>query len=209
LLFALLALGVVAPYELLVLAATGRSPFARQPHLFTAIILSTIEFVVVSPLISALYVHAARSIAGGQAPRLAQVAVRGLVVLPTVAAAEIVATLGIALGALAFIIPGVILLIRWAVVAQVAAVDNLDWVTALRRGGELTAGNYLHVLGVILASGFIALLVSDLAVTIARGHVTVPALTFGIAVETIARSFVALTLTVLFFDLLARKANAP
>lgn len=199
---------MVAPYELLVLAATGRSPFAKQPHLFTAIVLTVIEFVIVSPLISALYIHAVRSIDAGQAPRLSRVAVRGLAVLPTVAAAEIIATLGIAIGALAFIIPGVILLIRWAVVAQVAAVEDTDWVTALRRSGELTAGHYLHVLGVVFAAGVIAALVTNLGVTIVREQVTVPALTLGIVVETTARSFVALTLAVLFFDLLARRGPA-
>jgi hypothetical protein len=45
------------------------------------------------------------------------------------------------------VIPGVILMIRCAVVAQAAAVERVDWLGALRRSGQLVSGNYLHVLG--------------------------------------------------------------
>jgi hypothetical protein len=200
-----LALGVVAPYELIVLAVTGRSPFAVQHNVSVMIVLSLIDFVVVGPLISALYMSAVQNIGHNQPPRFGRVAMRGLTVLPTVAAAQIIATLGIALGLLAFIIPGAILLIRWAVVAQVAAVDNDNWISALKRSGELTAGNYLHVLGAILVAAAIAALVANLGLAAAGNRTTPAAIALGIAVETIARSFVALTLSVLFFDLLARQ----
>jgi hypothetical protein len=189
-----------------VLAVTGRSPFAAQHDVSSTLLLSLIDFVVVGPLIAALYIQAVRSIGHNRAPRLSQVALRGLVVLPTVAAAEIIATLGIALGFLAFILPGVILLIRWAVVAQAAAVDNDNWVSALKRSGELTAGNYLHVLGLIVVAGVIAALITNAGLTAAGNRTTAWAVALGIAVETIARSFVALNLAVLFFDLLARQA---
>ena len=44
--------------------------------------------------------------------------------LPVVAAAEIAAGFGIGLGLLAFLIPGVYLLVRWAVVAQARRRSN-------------------------------------------------------------------------------------
>jgi hypothetical protein len=206
LLFLVLALGVVGPYELIVLAVTGRSPFSLRDNVSTTLILSLINFVVVGPLVSALYVGAVQKIGRGEAPHLGQVAVRGVTVLPTVAAAQIIATLGIAAGLLAFIVPGVYLLIRWAVVAQVAAIDNDNWISALKRSGELTAGNYLHVLGLIFVAAVIAAVVANLGLAAAGSRVTAGAIALGIAVETIARSFVALTLSVLFFDLLARQA---
>jgi hypothetical protein len=190
---------------LIVLAVTGRSPFALRYEVSVTVVLSLINFVVVGPLVSALYIGAVQTIGRRVAPRLGQVAKRGVMVLPTVAAAQIIATLGIAAGLLAFIVPGVYLLIRWAVVAQVAAVDNDNWISALKRSGELTAGNYLHVLGVILVAAAISALVSNLGLAAAGSRITAPAIALGIAVETIARSFVALTLSVLFFDLLARQ----
>jgi hypothetical protein len=88
LLFALLALGVVTPYELIVLAATGQTPFgAQRGSVSSALTLALIDFVVVGPLISALYIHAVRRIAVGERPAFDAVIARGVRVLPTVAAA--------------------------------------------------------------------------------------------------------------------------
>ncbi len=198
---------MVAPYELIVLAVTGKSPFGRHSSVQTALILTLVESLVVGGLISALYVHALKMIADGGAPAIGEVAVRGLRVLPTVIAAQIIATIGIGLGLL-LIIPGVILAIRWAVVAQAAAVESENWVEALKRSAALTAGNYLHVLGVLVIVGLMAVLLTDAAILIVGTHKTVTAISVGIVVETLARSFVALSTAVLFFDLLARRRVA-
>lgn len=195
---------MVAPYELIVLAATGKSPFDTHGRVQTAIVLMLLDSLVVGGLVSALYVHALKTIGEGQAPRIGDVALRGLRVLPTVIAAQIIATIGIFIG-LILIIPGIILAIRWAVVAQAAAIENENWIEALRRSAQLTAGNYLHVFGVLLIAGLIAVLLTDAAVAILGTHKTVQAISIGILVETIARSFVALSTAVLFFDLLGRR----
>ena len=161
---------------------------------------------------------------------------RGLRVLPVVAAAQIVASLGIGLGLVAFIVPGVFLYARWGVVAQAAAVDRVDWRNALRRSAELTAGSLWHVLGVLFTVGlFNALLdrgvgalvaasatgvqvlggIAVETITLSVGALTGAMLTSptglqvlgGIAVETITLSVGALTGAMLFFDLRARQAT--
>lgn len=195
---------MVAPYELIVLAVTGRNPFGTQSA-STTVVLALIELAVVGPMISALSIHAVRMIAEDERPRVGDVVMRGLRVLPTVAAAEIIAAIGIGVGFLAFVIPGVILWIRWAVVAQVAAIENENWIEALKRSTELTAGNGLHVLGVLLAVVLISALLTNVAVAVAGAHTTAGGMAFGIALATIARSFLAVALAVLFFDLLARR----
>ncbi len=205
--FAVLALGVVAPYELIVLTATGRSPFDTHAGTETVIVLTLLDSLVVGGLISALYVHALRTIGAGAKPRVAQVVKEGVRVFPTVVAAQIIATLGIGLGLL-LILPGIYLAIRWAVVAQAAAIENENWVEALKRSGELTAGNLLHVLGVLFVSGLIAVTVTNAAIALVGTRKTAEAIGVGIVVETIARSFVSLTTAILFFDLLARR-DAP
>lgn len=205
-LFVVLALGVVVPYELIVLAITGITPFgAQSAKVSTLLLLSLIDFALVGPLISALYVHAVRRIAAGEQPVLSEVALQGMRVLPTVAAAEIIATLGIALGFIALIIPGLILWLRWAVVAQVAAIDDDNWIEALRRSAKLTSGNYLHVFGLLVLTGVVAVLLRDGGAGVTGSHAQAWAVALGIAVETIARSFVALASAVLFFDLVARQ----
>ena len=103
----MLALGVVAPYELIVLAVTGATPFGQGSESVSAfLILALVDSAIVGPLISALYVHAVRRIGSGERPTVGQVALQGVRVLPTVAAAEIIASLGIAAGFIALVIPG-------------------------------------------------------------------------------------------------------
>src|ERR1700730_7664046 len=116
-----LALGVIGPYELAVLAATGEGPLATQSHqkAGVTILLALLNYAFIAPLISALLIYAVIVIAQGRGPRLAEAAARGLRVLPEVAAAVIAAGFGIGLGLL-LIIPGILLALRWSVVAQVA-----------------------------------------------------------------------------------------
>jgi hypothetical protein len=201
-----LALGVVWPYELIVLAITGTTPFGQQRgSVSTALVLWLISFAVVGPLIAAFYIHALRDADQGRDPVPREVVVRGLRVLPNVAAAQIVATIGIAIGFVLFVIPGVILLLRWAVVAQAAAITNENWVEALKRSAELTRGNYWHVLGLVLLIGLIEIVLIDIGFAVAGSRVGVWEVAVGIVVEIIMRSFTALTLSVLFFDLRARQ----
>ncbi len=208
LLFVLLALAVVAPYELLVLAAVGSSPLGgRNGHASTALILILLDFALIQPLIAALYAHAVIMIGGGEQPSLAAVASRVARVLPVVAAAQIVAGLGIGIGFIAFVIPGIWLLIRWAVVAQVAAIEHPDWMGALRRGAQLTRGHYLHIFGLIIVMAIVNVVLGEGALAIAGQSTKAIDVAFGIAVETLIRSFTALTTAMLYFDLLARTAG--
>jgi hypothetical protein len=207
LLFMTLALAVIAPYELAVLAASGVGPLADQAHVRSGvrILLFLLDYALVAPLVSALHVHAVMEIGQGDKPRLQQVAARGLRVLPVVAAAVIVAGLGIAAGLLALIVPGIILALRWAVVAQVAAVENEDWLHALRRSGELTRGHYWRIFALLaitgLLSGGVTLAATGIPLGSASGAASVA---LGIVVRTITASFTALTLALLYFDLRAR-----
>ena len=205
LLFAVLALTVVAPYELVVLAITHMPPLgARHESPGTAVTLGLLDVALIGPLVSALYVSAVMTVKAGAKPRLATVVAPALVALPVVIAAQIVAALGIAAGLLVFILPGVLLAIRLAVVAQAAAVERTDWIGALRRSLLLTRGNAIHVFAVILIAAAVdlALAAAGSAVTGTTARASDVAL--GIAVVTLARSFAALITAVLYFDLVAR-----
>jgi hypothetical protein len=140
--FLILASGVIVPYEAIVLATTGAGPFAYGSLAFgVSSLLTLIGLALIGPLVSALHVHAVEAIAEGRETRLAPVARQGLRVLPGVAAATIISVLGIALGFFLLIVPGVILWLRWYVVAQAAAIEHEGWLPALSRsrqpGGRL------------------------------------------------------------------------
>jgi hypothetical protein len=212
LLFLTLALGVIAPYQLAVLAINGTGPLAGSAHgsLGAYYLLMLLDYTLVGPLVSALHIHAVIRIGQGDRPRLAQIALRGLRVLPVVAAAVIVADLGIALGFLALIVPGVLLVLRWSVVAQVAAVEHEGWIPSLRRSSELTRGHYWHILGLLVITVVVSGGVNLGAVALPLGSTSGAAsVAVGIATRTITASFSALTLAILFFDLRARAPGGP
>jgi hypothetical protein len=209
LLFAILALGVMAPYELGVLAITGYGPLTQHESVGISYLLLLIETVLITPLISALHMHAVVSIGDGQRPRLGAVALRGVQVLPVVAAAAVMSSIGIFLGYVALIVPGILLGLRWAVVAQAAALEHEGWLGALRSSGRLTHGHYRHVLGLILVAGALAVSVKLGVREIPLGSTSgLTSVAVGIAVDTATASFAALTLAFLYFDLRSRAASA-
>jgi hypothetical protein len=203
LLFLVLAAGVVVPYEVIVLVVTGTGPFARASLDFQASTLLTLaDLALVSPLISALHVHAVREVREGGDPRLPSIARQGLAVLPPVAAVSIVYWIGVTVGTFALLVPGIYLMLRWAVVAQAAAIERQGWLPALRRGAELADGHYGHVFLVILYAGVIAA-IPTLLIALPFGHDSTTAVSFlvGTAVHVVTYSFGALVIALLYYDL--------
>lgn len=208
-LFFVLAAGVIVPYEVIVLAATGAGPFARASiNPGVEFLMTLIELALIGPLVSALHVHAVREVSEGREPRLAPVALQGLRVLPVVAAATIISWLGITLGFVALIVPGVILMLRWYVVAQAAAIEHEGWLPALRRSRELTAGHYRHIVVFAIYVGLIVT-VPTLLVGFAFGRhsTTVASFLVGLGLQVFTWSFGALAAALLYFDLRARHAS--
>lgn len=207
LLFLVLAAGVIVPYELLTLLTTGTGQLSRASAGGGAsFILSLLDMFLVGPLISALHVHAVAAVRQGGEPQLATVFRRGLKVLPVVAAAMIVSLLGILLGFLLFVVPGVILFLRWVVVAQAAAIEDDGWSTALRRSEQLSAHRYKHIILFVLITGAIAA-VPGVAAGFAFGHHDTGAASFlaGLVIHIVTASFAALAMALLFYDLLVRR----
>jgi hypothetical protein len=205
-LFLALAMCVIVPYELIVLAVTRTAPLAQQTsRVETAVILLLIQFALVGPLVSALYVKALVAIGNREPLSIVRVAIQGLRVLPVVAAAQIVAGIAIVLGLFLLVIPGVILALRFAVVAQVAAIEGTDWPGALRRGAELTRGNYLRILGLLACVYLVNATLTRLGILAAGSGDRAGPVVVGIVVATLTQSFQALVAAVLYFDLRARQ----
>ncbi|HTU79868.1 MAG TPA: hypothetical protein VMF09_14030 [Solirubrobacteraceae bacterium] len=206
LLFLALALGVVLPYDTLVLFATGAGPVAKGGGLGSSYLLT---LFLVSPLISALHVHAVAELRAGRTPRLGEIAARGLRVLPTAAATAMMVALGVGVGLVLLIVPGVILAFRWYVAVQAAAIENRGWLPALKRSRALTRGVYLHLFwfGILIA------LITQIPLTIATravtGHDTLAgAFIAGVLVHAFILAFTALATALLYFDL-AERRGAP
>ena len=205
LLFLTLSLSVIAPYTLIVLAASGSSPLGESNvSTRTILILTVVAFALVGPIVSVLHIQALALMGDGVEPTLALVYRRALPVLAVAAAAQIVAGFAIFLGFVAFIVPGVILAIRLAVVAQAAAIERTDWMGAVRGSFELTRGLWPHVFGAVLVGGVFEFALTQAGGAVAGSHTHVQQVLLAMVVGTIGYSFSALITAVLYYDLRAR-----
>jgi hypothetical protein len=209
-LFATLTLAVVLPYAVIVGLVEHSNLIGGTRHgTLAALVLVLVDVLLVGPLISALHVHAVVELGARRVPRVRQVLARGVRVLPVVAAAQVVAGIATGLGFVVFIVPGLFLLAVWAVVAQVAAIENTDWLGALRGSAALTRGARWHALGVLLSVGVINAVIERICAAAVGSGVSVGALIAGVVVEMVTLSFAALTSAMLYYDLRARASRTP
>ena len=233
-LFLTLALVVVVPYELLWMLATSGSVFDRGNR-WTSYLDRFVGLPFAIALISALHAYAVAMIGEGETPHLLEVARRGVRVLPPVAVAEVVVTIGIGLPfllaetareiwyphsidawfvpELVLAIPAIFLAARWAVVAQAVAIERLRWRAALARSARFAAHHYRHVAGLVVLMWFVEAAISIAVFAWITRHYgfrrdNVPASIMLIGSQTIIWSLTALTSAILYFDLRARFESA-
>lgn len=209
-LFIALAAVVVIPWEVILLLITGDGPLAisRTGFLESNLITALGSFLV-TPLISALHVHAVREVGEGERPRFFPTFRQSLATLPVVVLATGISWVAITVGTVV-VVPGLMLWARWAVVAQTATMENGSWTAALRRSADLTEGHRWHALGLLFAAVLISL-VPSFALAGIFGHKTTTVASFaaGTALQVVVRSFEALTVALLYFDLKARVGTGP
>jgi hypothetical protein len=157
--------------------------------------------VVIPPLVTALLVVVVQALARAQEPTVGAALRLAAPRLPAALGAVVLYSLGVALGFVALVVPGVWLSVRWYFGAQAAVVDGLGPVDALRRSAEVVETRWWRTFGVLLAFGLLIAVFGALA---------------GAAIYTSAEillqaGLLALTAifgTLLFFDSRAR-AHVP
>jgi hypothetical protein len=122
------------------------------------------QLLIVTPLVTAMTVHVVRSAAAGT-PATTSASLRAaLDVFGALLLAVVLVALGVGLGLLAFLIPGVILAVRWAVVPQVVVVEGLRGTEALRRSFLLTQGQGWFAFLVLLVTNILVSVLSAIAI---------------------------------------------
>ena len=212
-LFVTLSAVVVVPAELIV-EGIGlemlTSDYDASPSLAEALVPTIVEFLVVTPIVTAICIYALHQIAGGQRPRAGEVLVAGFEAFTPLFAAVALAAAGIALGFVALILPGIYLYVRWYFVPQAVVIEGVRGTQALSRSGLLVTGSWWRTFGlVVLANIAIALLgllllapFTEIADSTDRA---LWALVGSAATTSITAPFVALYSTLLYYDLLARR----
>jgi hypothetical protein len=116
--------------------------------------------------------------------------------------AGLLAGIGIALGLLALIVPGLFLLTRWVLVTPVVVLERLGATDALRRSWQLVRGNGWTVFGVILVTLVLALIAQLVFVSL---FAFLPDFLQnwigGLVANSLVTPFVALAWTLMYFHL--------
>jgi hypothetical protein len=215
-LFILLSAAVVIPVEVAV-EGIGlemlTSSYDESPPLVESAVPTVVSFLVMTPIITAICIYALHSIAEGVRPSPGQVFVAGFEAFTPLFGAVVLAALGIALGFLALVVPGVYLAVRWYFVPQTVVIENARGPAALTRSGQTVQGFWWRTFGLVLLAnvavaipGF--LLLSPFSAIAASTDRAVWALVGTILATSVTTPFVALYSTLLYYDLLARRTAA-
>ncbi len=212
-LFILLSAAVVLPVELVV-EGIGlemlTSSYDESPALAESVAPAVVGFLVMTPIITAICIYALHSIAAGAHPSPGQVFVAGFEAFTPLFGAVVLAALGIAIGFLALLLPGVYLAIRWYFVPQTVVIEGARGPTALSRSGQIVEGFWWRTLAlVLLANLAIAIpalvLLAPFTAIAASTDEAVWELVGTILATSLTTPFVSLFSTLLYYDLLARR----
>ena len=212
-----LALGalVVVPAELIV-GGVGleqlSSGYDPSPPFAEAAIPAAVSYLVVAPLITAICIHALRSVAAGGSARAREAIVKGFESFTPIFFAVLLAALGIVLGLL-LIVPGVYLFVRWYFVPQTVVLEGARERGALRASGRLVEGAWRRTFALVVLVNLVALMMAlllGLPFTSAAEATdrAAWALVGQILAGTVTQPFAALFATLLYFDLRERKRAA-
>ena len=119
----------------------------------------------------------------------------------------IVAGIGIAIGFVLIIIPGLILLTIWSVFAPVIVLENPGGLKPLGRSRELVKGNGWQVFGVIVVLVIGVGIVSAIIEAIGDSGGTAAGIVVRVIVEILTAPISALAASVLYFELRGEKAG--
>lgn len=120
----------------------------------------------------------------------------------------IIVGLGVFLGSLLFLVPGLILLTQWAVAAPVVVCEVRTAPEAIRRSRELVRGHGWQVFGVLLVTLLVVLVASATFAAIAAGGSKVVIAIAGLLARTLTAPFFALASAVLYLELLQLRGEA-
>jgi hypothetical protein len=215
-LFILLSAAVAVPAELIVEGIglemlTGS--YDSSPPLAQGVIPTVVQFLVVTPIIAAICIYALHEIAAGGRPSPGAVFVAGFEAFTPLFAAVVLAAVGIAIGFLLLIVPGVYLAVRWIFVPQAVVIEGARGASALSRSGQVVQGFWWRTFGLILLAN-VAVVIPGLVLlapftAIADSTDRAVWQMVGSAITTaVTTPFVALFLTLLYYDLGAR-AESP
>jgi hypothetical protein len=210
--FAAIAFAVVVPVDLVfdggMMGWFGS--YDSNPPVGNQLIATYASLLIAQPLITAMHVAAVMAIGEGRRPTLKESFVRGGDVFLPVLGALILTWFFTLLGLFALIVGFFYVLVRLWVVAPAVVVENRRGMDAIRRSWYLVKDNWWRIFGITIVIGIMGGIAGGIlsvpGTLIAEATDSgLPALVGKIFGDAITYSFQALTATLIFFDLRARK----
>jgi hypothetical protein len=118
------------------------------------------------------------------------------------------AAIGVLIGFILLVVPGLILLTLWSVAAPVVVLERPPGLQALRRSRELVSGNGWQVFGVLLVLDVLVVALAGVLDAGADSAGTAAGLVVTVVLGVLTAPFAALAAAVLYFELRARR-GAP
>jgi hypothetical protein len=206
-LFFVLAAAVIVPAQLVVYLAFGYAPVGDEHKSFLLSEgLDLFFWASVTALVSALHMHAVNDAFQGRQPDPVAVGRKAMATFPGAALAGVLINLAATLGLLLFVIPGVLLWLRWAVATQAASLDGEGGLAGMKRSTVLTRHHYWHIVCFGLLISLIA--VPSVALNLVVHDVTPLSFLGGLVLRVLTASAGALATALLYFDLRARSPES-
>lgn len=153
-----------------------------------AVILAVLIMILVNVLTQAAIIYGTFQDLRGQKASIGDCIARGLGSIIPVIVGSILLTVGITIGSLFLLIPGIILALMWWVYVPAIVVEGKSIIEAFGRSRELTRGRRWHILGLLVVI-FILILVVGFVVNIV---IAIVASTGGLAADIVSYVFNAL-----------------
>jgi hypothetical protein len=154
----------------------------------------------------AMVVEAVHDIRDGRRDHTVGTLLRSVVpVIGPLVIASLLAGLGIALGLVLLIVPGLILLTWWSLLAPVIVIERRPALQAFGRSRELVRGNGWQVFGVIVVIVVIQLVVQQLLGAVLGGSFVGIAIG-SLAVNVLVAPLMGIAVSLIYFDL---RGDAP
>jgi|GEM_PF-1113425 Predicted integral membrane protein len=133
-----------------------------------AFLVSPINFVITTVMQGAM-AFAVYQVLTGHETSIGDAIKRGLSRLVTLIIAAILTGVGIGIGMIILIVPGIFLLLCWFVTIPVAAIEGLGAIDSIKRSMELTKGYRWNILAIIIIVGIITGIIAGIAAAIFMG----------------------------------------
>jgi hypothetical protein len=211
-LFLSVTLLVVAPVTLL-LEGVWQRELLNGSHQHersgTAATVSALIYAVVVPaFVTALHTVIIAQLGRGTTPRFAGALREAAPRLPEALATVLLYTVGVAIGWLLFIVPGIWLMVRWCLAVQNTIVRGSGPTSSLAASTQLVSGRWWRTFGALLAAaiafGLPAVLLDELA---GNAHNGVLYVTLEIVIEAIFVSLTSVYGALLFFSWRAQRSG--